>query len=161
MHIGPDETDALSHIPPALLVPAPMAPRGYLVMGYDADGRCPMLIDDRCSIYEHRPRTCRTYDCRVFAATGVEPSEQPLIAATVSQWRFSGDSAGEETLADAVRAAERFFADHSDELGDQIPPSGTLRRALAVVASCYLFESSEPTVDEVTAALDAVRRPTP
>ena len=69
VHVGPDETDALAHIPRALLFPAPGAPAGHLVMGYDAHGRCPMLRADGCSIYEHRPRTCRTYDCRVFAAT--------------------------------------------------------------------------------------------
>jgi hypothetical protein len=25
-----------------------------------------MLVDDRCSIYEDRPRACRTYDCRIL-----------------------------------------------------------------------------------------------
>jgi len=66
IHIAPDETDTLAHIPPALLFPAPRAPKGHVLMGYDRDGRCPMLVGDRCSIYAHRPRTCRTYDCSVF-----------------------------------------------------------------------------------------------
>ena len=34
-----------------------------------ATARC--STDGRCSIYEHRPRTCRTYDCRIFPATGL------------------------------------------------------------------------------------------
>src|SRR5262245_45885670 len=72
VHIAPDETDTLAHIPPALLFPAPQMTRGHVVLGYDERGHCPMLADDGCSIYEHRPRTCRTYDCRVFAAAGVE-----------------------------------------------------------------------------------------
>src|SRR6187399_1589388 len=73
VHIGPDETDALAHIAPELLVAAPGRPRGHVVLGYDERGHCPMLVDGACSIYEHRPRTCRTYDCRVFPAAGLEP----------------------------------------------------------------------------------------
>ncbi|MGE0878766.1 MAG: YkgJ family cysteine cluster protein [Acidimicrobiia bacterium] len=86
--VGADEHDALTHIPKALRFPAPRHP-GAFVMGYDKDGRCPMLGDDGCTIYEHRPMTCRTYDCRVFAATGVTP-DQPLIAAQVARWEFDG-----------------------------------------------------------------------
>lgn len=66
VHIEPDETDTLARIPEELLFPASRLPAGNKLMGYDEHGRCPMLVDDRCSIYEHRPRACRTYDCRVF-----------------------------------------------------------------------------------------------
>src|SRR6476619_2441220 len=71
IHITPDETDTLSRIPTGLLFPAPRMPQGHVLLGYDEQGHCPMLIDDKCSIYEHRPRTCRTYDCRVLPAAGV------------------------------------------------------------------------------------------
>ena len=71
IHIAPDETEALSHIPRALLFPAPPMARGHVVMGYDEHGHCPMLVDGVCSIYEHRPKTCRTYDCRVFPPSGL------------------------------------------------------------------------------------------
>ena len=82
VHIEPDETDTLAHIPAELLFPAPRLPRGHVVLGYDERGHCPMLIDNTCSIYEHRPRTCRTYDCRIFAAVGLEidDDDQVLIA---------------------------------------------------------------------------------
>src|SRR5664280_2734605 len=72
IHIAPDEVDALAVIPGELLFPAPRLPAGHVLMGYDERGHCPMLIDGACSIYEHRPRTCRTYDCRVFATSGLE-----------------------------------------------------------------------------------------
>jgi uncharacterized protein len=89
VHIEPDETDALAHIPAALRFPAPGRPKGHVVLGYDERGHCPMLGVQGCTIYEHRPRTCRTYDCRVFAATGVEPDDsQPAVAAQVHRWRF-------------------------------------------------------------------------
>src|SRR5688572_7337692 len=70
VHIEPDETATLRRIPKALLFPAPGQPRGHVVLGYDERGQCPMLVDDRCSIYEDRPRTCRQFDCRVFVAAG-------------------------------------------------------------------------------------------
>ena len=59
VHIAPDELDTLRHIPPELLFPAPGAPRGHRLLGYDARGHCPMLADGKCTIYHHRPRTCR------------------------------------------------------------------------------------------------------
>jgi len=90
VHIGPDENETIRRIPRGLLFPAPGRPKGHLVMGYNDQGHCPMLIDNRCSIYEHRPQTCRSYDCRVFAATGVRP-DQPEIAERVAEWEFAGE----------------------------------------------------------------------
>jgi Fe-S-cluster containining protein len=109
--IGPDETDTLAHIPPALLFPAPRRPKGHFVLGYDERGHCPMLIDERCSIYEHRPRTCRIYDCRIFSATGLEvdaeASTKVEIAARVRRWRFSFPNDDDQRRHAAVRAAVR------------------------------------------------------
>lgn len=102
--IGPDETDTLAHIPRPLLFPAPRMPRGFLVLGYDERGWCPMLDDGRCSIYEHRPNACRQYDCRVFAAAGVRP-DKPAVAERIVQWRFRHPTARDGAEHDAVRAA--------------------------------------------------------
>ena len=105
IHIAPDETDALAHIPRAVLFPAPRAPRGHVLMGYDEKGRCPMLVDGSCLIYEHRPRTCRTYDCRVFPAAGVDPDDdKPLIAAQARRWVFSHPTKADVALHDTVKA---------------------------------------------------------
>jgi Fe-S-cluster containining protein len=64
-----------------------------------------MLVGGGCSIYEHRPRTCRTYDCRVFAAAKVEP-EQPLVAERVGrwEWRDQDSLAGVRTRAATLRS---------------------------------------------------------
>jgi hypothetical protein len=35
------------------------------------DGACVHLGDKGCTIYAHRPRSCRAYDCRLYALTGV------------------------------------------------------------------------------------------
>jgi uncharacterized protein len=112
VHVAPDEADALAHIPRGLLFPAPGMPRGHVVLGYDAHGRCPMLIDGRCSIYEHRPRTCRTYDCRIFAATGIDVDEDDDtkvdVGARARRWRFDYSTDRDRVLRDAIDAAVGF-----------------------------------------------------
>ncbi len=168
VHIGPDEASALAHIPPDLLFPAPMMPPGNVLMGYDERGRCPMLTDAGCSIYEHRPRTCRTYDCRVFPAAGRDPGVdgKPLIADRARRWRFDHPASEDVLLHHAVRAAASFLDAHADDLG---LPSGTneTQRAVMAVASHGLFRAAspadgraqvEPTLDEVRVELSATRR---
>jgi Fe-S-cluster containining protein len=103
VHIGPEETDARAHIPAELLVPAPGRP-GYLVMGYDEQGHCPMLGEVGCTIYAHRPVACRTYDCRIFAAAGVTPNDAG-VTERVRRWSFSYSTVDERAEHAAVRAA--------------------------------------------------------
>jgi Fe-S-cluster containining protein len=104
IHVEPDEVETLRRIPKALRFPAPGLPEGHVVLGYDEQGCCPMLVDDRCSIYEHRPRTCRTYDCRVFPATGVSPEDdKPLVAARASRWQFAMPTDDDRAEHDALR----------------------------------------------------------
>ena len=105
VHIGPDEADTLAHVPSELLFPAPGMPRGHVVLGYDERGHCPMLVDGVCSIYEHRPRTCRTYDCRIFPATGVPvDADKPLIAGQAARWRFGFPTPADRTALAAVQS---------------------------------------------------------
>jgi Fe-S-cluster containining protein len=123
VHIEPDETDTLAHVPAALRVRAPGRPRGHVVLGYDEHGRCPMLGEHGCTIYDHRPRTCRTYDCRVFAATGIAPDPtQPAVAERVRRWRFVVDTPAARRLRHEL---ERAAASRPD-----LPPT---RRAVAAV----------------------------
>ena len=111
MHVAPDETDTLARIPQSLLSPAPGMPDGYVVLGYDERGHCPMLAEGRCTIYEHRPRTCRTYDCRIFAATGLEvdaeDDHKAPIAAQAARWRFAFPTDEDRRRRAAVRTATR------------------------------------------------------
>lgn len=132
VHIGPDEVDTLAHIPAKLLFPAPMLPRGHVVLGYDQRGHCPMLIDDRCSIYEHRPRTCRTYDCRVFPATGLVP-DQMLIARQALRWQFGFPSEAGRNQHAAVQAAATYLRAHSSQLpAGAVPANPTQLAVLAI-----------------------------
>ena len=129
VHIGPDETDTLAQIPPELLFPAPRMPRGHVLLGYDERGHCPMLVDNQCSIYEHRPQTCRTYDCRIFPATGVAVgADKPLIARQTARWRFSFPTEADRIDHQAVQAAASSLSgNHSGS------PTDLAVRAVAVV----------------------------
>lgn len=165
--IAPDERDTIAHIPKALLFPAPRLPRGHVLLGYDERGHCPMLVDDRCTIYSHRPRTCRTYDCRVFPAAGIEvdvdDDTKAEIAARTRRWRFSFGVPADHVRHDAVRAAALFFAAHADELGPGAVPANPTQRAALAVAVHAVFVGVDdggprvvtPTVDAVRAAIDA------
>ena len=156
IHVGPDETDTLSHIPRELLFPAPGRPAGHVLMGYDEQGHCPMLVDDVCTIYEHRPRTCRTYDCRVFPAAGVEPEDE-LIAARARRWQFEFPTETDTQLRAAVRAAVAYTVERHVELGDDAPASPGEFAVMAVELH-DLFLRGEPEVSEVRVEL-ARRRP--
>ena len=140
VHVEPDETETLARIPAALLFPAPRLPAGHRLLGYDERGHCPMLVEGRCSIYEHRPRTCRTYDCRVFAAAGVELGEDDLVSIgrRARRWRFDVGSTTSEAEQEAVRAAAAFLGGHPD-VPDDVRPTSAARLAVHAIQVHDLF----------------------
>lgn len=161
VHIEPDEEDTLAHIPAELLFPAPRLPRGHVLLGYDENGRCPMLTDGGCSIYEHRPRTCRTYDCRVFPAAGVELDEDDklAIARRARRWRFDHPAEVDEIEHEAVRAAARFVREHRGLLPeDAVPANGTQHAVLAVrLHRAFLGDDGTGGREVIEPELQAIR----
>jgi hypothetical protein len=163
VHVGPDEADALAHIPKAVLFPAPGLPKGHRLMGYDERGRCPMLVDGRCTIYAHRPRTCRTYDCRVFAAADIvdtDPSKA-RIAERASRWRFDEPLQDDVVRHGAVRAAASFLEVYADALPPRVAPVTATQRAVLAVELHETFLDGDPTVAVVVEALTALGGPAP
>jgi len=139
--------DALAVIPGDLLSPAPRLPAGHVLMGYDELGHCPMLIDGACSIYEHRPQTCRTYDCRVFAASGLE-LEDPAkseINDRVKRWQFQFVDRTDRAKLDAVRSAAMLVAELE-------PGFDTTERTLAAIEIHDQFLAVDPDDEGCTAA---------
>lgn len=133
--IGPNETVTLRRIPRELLFPAPLAPPGHVVMGYNEHGHCPMLVDMACSIYADRPQTCRTYDCRIFAGVGItldaqHDPDKTAIAASANRWEFSYPSEIDRLQHQAARDAEHFLRT-APELHDLVPRTTTQRAVLA------------------------------
>lgn len=112
-HIPVRSTDsaALARIPSTWLISAAGMAPGQRMMGYRDDGTCPMLTDRKCTIYDDRPQTCRDYDCRIFAAAGIDAgdAEKDVINRRVRAWRFSYPTDADLQAHRAVLAAASFI----------------------------------------------------
>jgi uncharacterized protein len=173
IHVRADETDALRHIPKPLLFPAPGAPRGHVLLGFNERGECPMLHEGRCSIYEHRPQTCRDFDCRVLAATGILPDDdgpQGEIARRARSWRFelAGDQDREQHSA--VQAAGAFLREQRDAFPEGALPFQPVQLAVLALEVYELFteqglesapRSASEIAREVLALMDRREPPKP
>ena len=161
IHIGPDETATLARIPAELLFAAPGQPKDTVLLGYDEEGCCPMLVDDKCSIYEHRPQTCRSYDCRIFAAAGIAAGDddKALVTQHTQWWKFDHSDELGRTQHKAVQAAAKFMSEHSENFADDVPGNSTQLAILAIkVHDVFLNRDDDTTlntssVTEVTAAV--------
>ncbi|MFA6001527.1 MAG: YkgJ family cysteine cluster protein [Thermoleophilia bacterium] len=124
IHIRPEETATFSRIHPDIPVAAPGRPKGHVLLGYDRDGICPMLIDGKCSIYEQRPLTCRNYDCRIFAAAGITAGDEDKarINQRIRCWKFNYPTGRDRDEHLAVQAAAKFIREHAECFpGGKIP----------------------------------------
>ncbi len=146
VHVGPGERETLARVPRELLFPAPGMPPGHVLLPYDERGRCPLLEEDgRCAIYAHRPLTCRTYDCRVFAAAGLDADREP-ITLRARRWRFFCGAPGDAARLAAVRAAARWISAHAAAFpGGAVPDEPPALAVLAVrVADVFLPDGLLP-----------------
>ena len=133
--IRPKDTQAFAVIPAQLLVTAPGQPNGHAMMGYLTDGSCPMLNSGKCSIYQHRPQTCRDYDCRIFAAAGIDAggADKAVINRRVREWRFTYATEADKLAHDAVRSAATFIQNKRASFpGGRAPTAPTGVAVLAI-----------------------------
>lgn len=146
IHIRPDEVRTLARIPKKFLFAAPGRPLGHKLMGYNDRGECPMLVENKCSIYLDRPQTCRDYDCRVYAAAGTLPDEstQPVIAERVRAWKFATPDALSKSELDAVRASSSFLNENEHLFPDGVLPQSLAQRAILALRVHKLFLRDEP-----------------
>jgi Fe-S-cluster containining protein len=138
IHLRPGERRARRRLPREYLSVAPGLPPGYLLLGYDETGACPVLVGGRCTVYEDRPLVCRTYDCRMYAATGIAP-DRPEIAAQVRRWRFTHPTTSDRELHEAVLAAVRFIREHPQCLPSEAARRQPIRVATLAVAAHEKF----------------------
>ncbi|MGE5228331.1 MAG: YkgJ family cysteine cluster protein [Deltaproteobacteria bacterium] len=144
IHLRPGEKRARKRLPKDFLSVAPGLPPGYLLLGYTEEGACPVLVGGRCTIYEDRPLVCRTYDCRMYAATGVAP-DRPEIAAQVRRWTFSYPGREDRELQDAVLAAVGFIRGHPQCLPSEAARRQPIRVATLAVAAHGKFLAGATT----------------
>jgi uncharacterized protein len=143
IHIKPDETETLDRIPKELLFPAPGLSKGNALLGYDKKGHCPMFIDHKCSIYDHRPLTCRNYDCRIFPATGLPVGDDKVfISKRTHRWKFDFPATQDHKEFSAVQAAAKFLGEHTDLFPAGYVPSNTTQQAVLAIKVYEVFLDS-------------------
>lgn len=157
IRIRPEETRTLDRIRDELLVPAPGLPEGNVVLGYDDNGRCPLLGDGLCSIYEHRPLTCRNYDCRVFAAAGIAAGgrDRAKITERARRWDFGYPTPRDRREHAAVQTAAHFIQSHAEHFpGGAIPRDPSQLAILAIKAhGVFLEEDRVPSEGDPASAV--------
>jgi hypothetical protein len=134
------ESRALAAIDPAHLESEP-TPAGDRMMGFAANGHCHMFVNGGCSIYADRPETCRTYDCRVFAAAGMAAGDdgKSVINERVSRWRFDYPSDKDRVEQRAVRAAANYLRQHPVRFPNGRVPSRPSDIAVIAVKTYRVF----------------------
>lgn len=153
IHVRAEEADTLAHIPKELLFPAPGLAKGNMVLGFDENGHCPMLVENRCSIYENRPQTCRTYDCRLFAAVGIDAGDDDkvLINLQAQRWAFEYPSLRDHAEQQAVKSAMAFLQKNAKLFPENFVPANPTLLALLALKVYHVFLSSGQS-DEQRAA---------
>jgi uncharacterized protein len=144
--VRPADEQARVAIPAKLLVSAPGLAVGHKMMGYRPDGTCPMLTAGKCSIYEQRPQTCRDYDCRVFAAAGIDAGDKDksVINQRVREWRFTYPAEADRMMHDAVQMAAAFIKENSASFpGGRAPTAPT---GIAVLATKVYTVFCDPDI---------------
>jgi len=141
--IRSEERETIALIPASRLTRAANDNEPKWALDQSYGGSCPMLVDDACSIYAQRPRTCRRYDCRVFFATGVGPGSGPRTAVNERVWRWRFDYPSELVVASqsAVLSAVAFLQRCANLINPAPTNTAELAKASVLVHELFL----EPT----------------
>lgn len=158
IHIRPEEKETIAAIPNELLFPAPGLPNGHALMGYDKQGRCPMLTDGKCSIYANRPLTCRNYDCRVFAAAGIAAGDDDkiLINTQAQRWQFGYPVNQDREEHEALRKAVKFLHEHRDKFPENVVPKNPSQLALFAIKVYKVFLAAKASTETVNESPDYI-----
>ena len=155
IHIRPEDSHTLAKVPARFLARAPGRPRGHMLMGFSPDGLCPMLKESTCSIYQQRPRSCRDYDCRIFAAAGIDAGgeDKAVINRRVRAWRFTYASEADRRAHSAVRTAARFIQKQRATFpGGRVPTAPSDIAVLAIKVYTVFLEAGTKSRSRVEIA---------
>lgn len=142
-----NETAALQRIGVANLEPGPPGDPDSRLLGFQPGGHCRMLVGRECSIYPDRPETCRSYDCRVYAAAEMNAGEgRTEINERVARWRFSFPTAEAQAEQRAVAAAARYLRQHPVRFAGGHVPSRPSEIAVLAVKGYRVF--LDPPADD-------------
>jgi Fe-S-cluster containining protein len=150
------ERAALEHIGEENLRSAPHSTNGAMLMGFDSHGHCFMFENGNCSIYAHRPETCRTYDCRVFTAAAMNAGpDKTEINERIASWRFEYPTARDREEQRAVTAAANFIRQHVVRFPGGRVPSRPSEVAVLAVKTYEVFLQPPSSDADIAAAIIA------
>lgn len=162
VQLRPEDHRAIARIPVNIVVSAPGFPSGHLTMRALPNGSCPMLDAGKCSIYRDRPQTCLDYDCRIFAAAGIDAGgeDKAVINKRVREWRFTYPTQSDRREHEAVRSAASFIRERSDSFAVRVPTAPMGIAVFAIKAYTVFLDRSPETrsATEVAAAIMAAVR---
>ena len=148
--LRPTDRVAQQQVPEQFVISSPGLAPGHLMMGFRDDGSCPMLAVGSCSIYPHRPQTCRDYDCRIHAAAGTLPAgDRPIIHQRVLAWRFTYPQADDQRKSRAVLQAAAFILAHSRDFPLTVRAASPTGAAVLAVKTYAVFLDESPTPAEL------------
>jgi hypothetical protein len=108
---------------PALEPPENLRHLDYHMEGKDAvlnkreNGACVHLGERGCTVYEHRPRACLAYDCRLFSLTHVMDTVNYDAGKVTPSWLFTSKTEDERlTLLSFQMLGELFVMTKGDEI---------------------------------------------
>ena len=112
-----------------------------MVMGYDEQGRCPMLVRNKCSIYRYRPATCRLFDCRILAASGLDldNNDNNLIIRQARRWKFGYPTKRDHNLLSAVQHAAAFLIRRPECVQNILVPRDAIQISVLAIKVCDVF----------------------
>lgn len=151
------EDAALDLVPAAVLSSVTGKPYPYAKMNPRADGTCPMFVSGLCSIYAQRPQTCLDYDCRVFAAAGLEAGEdKPVINRRIRAWQFTYETEADRIAHQAIQAAAQFILQHVDAFPSNWAPRVPAGVAVLALKVHHLFIATNQATMTVADRINAV-----
>lgn len=144
VQLRPEDRRAVARIPASFVVSAPGFPRGHLTMRALPNGSCPMVEAGKCSIYRDRPQTCLDYDCRIFAAAGIDAGGQDkaVINQRVREWRFAYPTETDQLEHEAVRAVASFARERSSSFAVRVPTAPMGIAVFAIKAYTVFLDSN-------------------
>lgn len=163
------ETQAIARIGEQHLEAGPPAEPGSRLLGFQPNGHCRMLVERECTIYSDRPETCRSYDCRVFAAANMDAGEgKREINQRVARWRFSYVDEADHAAQRAVAAAASYLRQHPVRFpGGHVPSRPSEVAVLAIKAYTVFLDppgddaSIRAAIVQTTAEFDRAKTGSP
>lgn len=115
---------------------------GTTVLRQMPDGRCVHLGDAGCTVYAHRPKACRAYDCRMYALLGGREEYQSGHAPPM--WDFPVKSRDDRALFMALHHAGVTVAG----------PGATVNKVDAMASVAVGYRKSLPKAYEFVDTFD-------